>query len=64
MSEQSATRQELEATIRSMLPDHGKFLGLDATKKPTVAVVGVAGAFAGYLWGRVRGRILRKRRSR
>jgi hypothetical protein len=64
VSEQSATRRELEASIRSMLPDHGKFPGLDATKKPTVAAAGVAGAFAGYLWGRVRGRILRKRRSR
>ena len=46
-----------------MLPGNGKF-SLDASKKPTVAVIGAAGAFAGYLWGRVRGRILRKRRAR
>lgn len=63
MSETSATRRELEASIRSMLPGNGKF-SLDASKKPTVAVIGAAGAFAGYLWGRVRGRILRKRRAR
>ena len=64
MTEQSATRRELEAKVRSMLPDAGSLPSLDGSQKPTLAAIGVGGVLSGYLWGRIRGRRVRKARER
>jgi hypothetical protein len=61
--EQSATRRELEATIRSILPDDLSLKGPSTSQTPTVAAVGLSGIMTGYFWGRIRGRRIRKRRS-
>jgi hypothetical protein len=63
MSEQSPTRRELEATIRSILPDDLSLKGSSTTQTPTVAAAGLGGVMTGYFWGRLRGRRIRKRRS-
>jgi thiamine biosynthesis lipoprotein ApbE len=63
MSEQSPTRRELEATIRSVLPDDLSLKRSNTTQTPTVAAAGLGGVMTGYLWGRIRGRRIRKRRS-
>ena len=60
MSELSSTRRELEASLRSFLPKEIQGGGPLTSSKPTVAAVGVGGVVTGYLWGRVRGRRLRK----
>ncbi len=60
MSDRSATRRELEASLRSFLPKEVQIGGFLTDSKPTVAAVGVGGVVTGYLWGRLRGRRLRK----
>jgi hypothetical protein len=60
VSEPSATRRELEASLRSFLPKEVQIGSSLTGSKPTVAAVGVGGIVTGYLWGRVRGRRLRK----
>lgn len=60
MSDTSATRRELEASLRSFLPKEVQIGGSLTDSKPTVAAVGVGGVLTGYLWGRLRGRRLRK----
>jgi thiamine biosynthesis lipoprotein ApbE len=57
---QSPTRRELEATIRAVLPDDLSLHGPDTTQPPTVAAVGLGGVVTGYVWGRIRGRRIRK----
>ncbi len=64
MTEQSATRRQLEASIRALLPERGLLGGRDGSHKPTAAAVGVGGVVTGYLWGRIKGRRARKRRGR
>lgn len=64
MSEQSATRRELEAKVRSILPDSGSLPSFDGSQRPTLAAIGVGGVLSGYLWGRIRGRRVRKARER
>jgi hypothetical protein len=64
VNEQSATRRELEASIRALLPERGTLGGLDGSHKPTAAAVGLGGVATGYLWGRIKGRRVRKRRRR
>jgi len=60
MSEVSATRRELEASLRSFLPKEIQIGGSLTDSKPTVAAVGVGGVLTGYVWGRLRGRRARK----
>lgn len=60
MSDQSNTRQELEAHLRSLLPEPKNIASSITSSKPGVAAIGVGGVLTGYVWGRIRGR----RRSR
>ena len=63
MSEPSPTRRELEASLRSFLPKEIQMGNSLTSSKPTVAAVGVGGVMTGYLWGRLRGRRLRKAKT-
>ena len=63
MREQSATRQELEASIRALLPSKAEIDDLTPSKNSTASVAGVGGIMTGYVWGRYRGRQVRKRRD-
>ena len=63
MREQSATRQELEASIRALLPSKAEIDDLTPSKNSTASVAGVGGIMTGYVWGRYRGRQVRKRRE-
>ncbi|MGA7834974.1 MAG: hypothetical protein WCA31_07155 [Acidimicrobiales bacterium] len=63
MSEQSSTRRELEASLRSLLPEKTNIGKSITSSKPGVAAVGVGGVMTGYLWGRIRGRRLHKKKS-
>jgi hypothetical protein len=58
----SPTRRELETTIRAVLPDDLSLHGPSTTQPPTVAAVGLGGVMTGYVWGRIRGRRIRKNR--
>jgi hypothetical protein len=60
VSEPNATRRELENTLRSFLPKEVQDPSSLNTSKPTLASVGVGGLVGGYLWGRLRGRSVRK----
>jgi hypothetical protein len=59
--EQSATRQELEARLRSLLPDQLQIGESIGSSKPAVAALGVGGVMTGYVWGWFRGRRSRKK---
>lgn len=61
MSPQSSTRRQLEASLRSFLPDQVQLGNSMTSSKPTVAAVGLGGVVTGYIWGRIRGRRLRKK---
>ena len=63
MREQSATRQQLEASIRALLPSKAEIDDLTPSKNSTASVAGVGGIMTGYVWGRYRGRQVRKRRE-
>jgi hypothetical protein len=63
VSEPSSTRRELEASLRSFLPKEVQIGGSLTDSKPTVAAIGVGGVLTGYLWGRIRGRRVRKAKS-
>lgn len=62
MSEPSNARRELEASLRSILPEHAQMGNSMTSSKPTVAAVGLGGVITGYCWGWVRGRRARKKR--
>ena len=62
MIERSQTRRDLESSIRSLLPDQSELDGLTPSKRSAVSVASLSGAFTGYLWGRFRGRQVRKRK--
>lgn len=64
MSEQSATRRELEASIRALLPDDLSLRNPEASQTPTVAAVGIGGIMTGYVWGRLRSRKIRRRKKK
>jgi hypothetical protein len=64
VSEQSATRQQLEMSIRALLPDDLSLRGPEASQKPTVAAVGIGGVMTGYAWGRLRSRKIRRRKKK
>jgi hypothetical protein len=54
--EQSHLRRELEASLRSFLPEQ-RHIGKSLTEsKPGVAAVGFGGVVTGYVLGRIRGR--------
>jgi hypothetical protein len=61
MREQSPTRRQLEASLRSFLPERSQ-MGTSMTEsKPTMAAVGLGGVMTGYVWGRLRGRRVLRR---
>lgn len=62
MREHSATRQQLEASIRALLPSKEEIDELTPSKNSAASVAGVGGIMTGYVWGRYRGRRIRKRR--
>jgi hypothetical protein len=63
VSHDSPTRRELESSLRALLPTVDPIK--DASEQPaTIATVGVGGLLTGYLWGRLRGRRIAKRRRR
>jgi hypothetical protein len=64
VNEQSATRRELEASIRALVPSRDALPSLEAGEQSTLASVGVGAIITGYLWGRIRGRQVRKRKRR
>ena len=64
MTERSQTRRDLEASIRSLLPDRSQLDSLTPSKRSAASVAGLGGAFSGYLWGRLRGRQVRKRKRK
>jgi hypothetical protein len=61
--EKSATRQELEASIRALLPSQAEIDDMTPSKNSTASIAGVGGIMSGYVWGRYRGRQVRKRRD-
>ncbi len=61
MRELSSTRRELEARLRSLLPDELQVGHSLSSSKPAVAAVGVGGVMTGYVWGWIRGRRSRKK---
>ena len=63
MREQSTTRRQLEASIRALLPSREELEELTPSKNSAASVAGVGGIMTGYVWGRYRGRQVRKRRE-
>lgn len=61
MREASTTRRELEARLRSMLPDELQMGNSLTSSKPAVAALGLGGLMTGYVWGRISGRRSRKK---
>jgi hypothetical protein len=61
--EQSATRRQLESSIRALLPSEQQINELVPGKNAAVSTAGVGGVLAGYVWGRFRGRQVRKRKT-
>ena len=64
MIERSATRRELEASIRARLPDDLSLRVPETSQTPTVAAVGLGGIMTGYFWGRLRSHRIHKRRKK
>lgn len=63
MREQSATRRQLELSIRALLPSKEEIEELTPSTNTTASMAGVGGIMTGYVWGRYRGRQVRKRRE-
>jgi hypothetical protein len=63
MREQSATRRQLEASIRALLPSKDEIDEMTPSKNSTASIAGFGGIMTGYVWGRYRGRQVRKRRE-
>jgi hypothetical protein len=61
--EQSATRQQLEASIRALLPSKEDIEDLTPAPNATAAMASAGGIMTGYIWGRYRGRQVRKRKA-
>jgi hypothetical protein len=61
--EPSATRRQLEASIRGLLPTKEDIEELAPSKNSTTSIAGFGGIMTGYVWGRYRGRQVRKRRE-
>jgi len=58
--ERSATRRELEEKVRALVPTR---LGGSPPTNPVVASAGLGGLVSGFVWGWLRGRRRRARRS-
>ena len=63
MREQTATRRQLEASIRALLPTKEDIEELTPSTNTTTSIAGFGGIMSGYVWGRYRGRQVRKRRA-
>ncbi|HWD96611.1 MAG TPA: hypothetical protein VG246_09345 [Acidimicrobiales bacterium] len=63
MSEMSGTRRELEASLRSLLPESNNIGKSITSSKPGVAAIGFGGVLTGYVWGRIRGRRRHKQKK-
>lgn len=63
MRDQSATRQQLEASIRALLPSKEELDEMAPSQNSAASIAGVGGIMTGYVWGRYRGRQIRKRRA-
>ncbi len=63
MREHSATRRQLEVSIRALLPSKEELDELTPSKNTATSVAGFGGIMTGYVWGRYRGRQIRKRRA-
>jgi hypothetical protein len=63
MREQSATRRQLEASIRALLPSKEEIDEMSPSPNTTASIAGFGGIMTGYVWGRYRGRQVRKRRE-
>ena len=63
MREQSETRRQLEASIRALLPSQEEIEEMTPSKNSAASVAGVGGIMTGYVWGRYRGRQVRKRHA-
>ncbi len=61
---QSETRRKLESSIRALLPSESELNEMTPSKNTTVSAVGVGGIMTGYVWGRYRGRQIRKRHKK
>jgi hypothetical protein len=61
--EQSATRRQLESSIRALLPSEEQISELVPGKNTAVSTAGIGGVLTGYIWGRYRGRQVRKRKE-
>lgn len=63
MREPSTTRRQLEASIRALLPSKEEIDEMTPSQNSATSIAGVGGIMTGYLWGRYRGRQVRKRRA-
>ncbi len=61
MSQHAETRRELEASLRSLLPERTQIGASLISAKPAAAAVGLGGVVSGYVWGWIRGRRSRKK---
>ncbi|MEO9181035.1 MAG: hypothetical protein ABI298_05230 [Acidimicrobiales bacterium] len=61
--EQSSTRRQLERSIRALLPSDEQISEMVPGKNSAVSTAGIGGVLTGYIWGRFRGRQVRKRRA-
>jgi hypothetical protein len=61
--EQSPTRRQLESSIRALLPTDQQISEMAPGKNTAVSTAGIGGVLTGYIWGRVRGRQVRKRKE-
>ena len=61
MPEHSTTRQQLEESVRALLPRSSTISGRLRHANSSGARLGVGGLLSGYAWGRWRGRRARRR---
>jgi len=61
--EPSPTRRQLERSIRALLPSDEQISEMVPGKNTAVSTAGIGGVLTGYIWGRFRGRQVRKRKA-
>jgi len=61
MSAQDPTRQQLEASVRALLPRRSDIPAKIRDAKSSTASVGIGGLVTGYAWGWLRGRRSRRK---
>ena len=64
MTEHSGTRQQLEASLRSLLPEQPNIGKSLTSSRSGVAAVGLGGVVTGYAWGRLRARRIHKKKTK